>query len=108
MHKTHRAVVRFINFIRLTIVEWHSTRPEPIMLFKLPIKLLSNAQNFPYYAPIIPSCVSLSSKFAHIKLCLDHSIRVSNASVNVLLAYSTCGDCSIRVYRSLTKLFFTT
>ena len=27
-------------------------RPEPIMLFKLPIMLLSNALNFSYYAPM--------------------------------------------------------
>ena len=39
------------------------TRPEPIMLIKLPIMLLSNAmlQNFPYYAPIMLHCTQLCS-----------------------------------------------
>ena len=35
----------------------------------------------------MPSCVPLCSKYAHIKLCLDCSSRVPNASVNVLLEY---------------------
>ena len=44
------------------------------MLLKLPIMLLSIAPKFPL----------LCSKYAHIKDC---SIRVPNASVNVLLGY---------------------
>ena len=57
------------------------------MLVKLRIMLLSIAPNFSYYAPIMPSCVPLCSKYAHVKLCLDYSIRVANASVSVLLGY---------------------
>ena len=84
------------------------------MFLKLPIMLLSIAPKFPLlcsnYAPIMLSCVPLCSKYAHIKLCLDCSIRVPNASVNVLLEcfISLCGDCSTRVYQSSTNFFFTT
>ena len=57
-------------------------------------------QNFPCYAPIMPSCVPFCSKYAHIRF--ECSIKVSNGSVNAILGISLCGDCSIRVCQSLT------
>ena len=63
------------------------SRPEPIMLLKLPIMLLSIAPNFPLlcsnYAQLCPIMLQI---FSH-KLCLDCSIRVFNTSVIVLLGY---------------------
>ena len=35
----------------------------------------------------MPSCVPLCSKYAHIKFCIDCSIRESNAPMTVLLGY---------------------
>ena len=54
------------------------------MLLKLPNMLLSNAPKFPL---LCSNYVPLCSIYAHIKLCLDCSIRVFNASVNVLIGY---------------------
>ena len=79
-------------------------RPEPIMLLKLPIMILSNAPKFPLLCSNIPQLCPIMLQIYSYKLCLDCSIRVSNASMNILLA---CGDCSNRVYQSLTNLFFT-
>jgi len=57
-----------------------TTRLEPTMPWAM-------LQRFPYYAPIMPSCIPLCSKYAHIKFCIGCSIRVPNVPVTVPLGY---------------------
>jgi len=49
--------------------------PEPIMLLKLPIMLLSNAPKSPYYAQIMLTAVSLCPKHASIILQLNAQLE---------------------------------
>ena len=54
------------------------------MLLKLPIVLLSIA---PKIFPAMLKLCPVVPHYAHIKLCLDSSIRVYNTSLNFLLGY---------------------
>ena len=60
-------------------------RPEPIMLLKLPIMLLSNAPKSPYYAPIMLRAVPLCPKHANTILQLNVQLEYFIALMNVLL-----------------------
>ena len=59
----------------LYLVMCDPVRPEPIMLLKLPIMLLSNAPKSPYYAQIMLTAVSLCPKHASIILQLNAQLE---------------------------------
>jgi len=65
LNNLHKESIKFMQYIYLM-----DSRPEPIMLLKLPIMLLSNVSKFPYYAPIMSISIPLCSQYANIKLCL--------------------------------------
>ena len=85
------------SFVNSTVI----CRHQPIMLIFSPIMLCCSAQNFDLLCSILCSCM----------LKFDCSIRVCSKIINVmtvLLEYikfynanNNCGECSIRVYRSL-------
>ena len=89
----------------LSTVHWVNLelliRPWPIMHFKLPIMLLSNAPNLSLLCPSwAPLCFIMLHKF--IKFLLSES--ENNLKATCRFGYLT--DCSIRVYRSFAMDFW--
>ena len=66
------------NFLKSIYDAFNFSRPEPIMLFKLPIMFLSKLmlQNFIYYAPVMLYCAQLCSIMLH-KLLLYLSLQIN-------------------------------
>ena len=108
-----------VTIMLLTVV-WFTNnsavRPGPIMLFKLPIMLLSNASNFPCCVPIMlhcAYCAPLCSIYNFIKVLFPENLNIylfltvcKHLSWKTHLQFVKQSDCSNRVYRSVSMEFW--